>query len=228
MRRDHTLPNASESFLADLKLGRPGAFASLMHQNNRRLWRIARAILRNESDAEEAVQEAYMRAFTHMREFRGEAKLSTWLSKIVVNEALKIRARRTEIVDIADVAESLPSDHAGGGLASPEQESGRRELRLLLEHAIDGLAAPFRTVFVMRTIEELSVEEIAQCLGVHSITVRTRFYRASRQLRAVLGNKLASGFEDAFPFGGTQCERLTCSVFVRLGLVPPASDRPAR
>jgi|SRR5271165_6755206 len=226
MRGANALPNDERSLLTDLSAGRPGAFASLMRQNNRRLWRIARAILRDESDAEEAVQETYVRAFTHITEFRGEAKLSTWLSTIVVNEALKLRARRVDSVSLEDFAQSLPADHGERRFASPEQERGRQELRLILEHAIDGLAAPFRTVFVMRMIEELSVDEIARCLGVHSITVRTRFYRASRQLRATLGRKLAGGFEDAFPFGGARCERLTCSVFTRLGLLPPARDPP--
>jgi RNA polymerase sigma-70 factor (ECF subfamily) len=226
MRGADTLPDDERSLLADLSAGRPGAFTSMMRQNNRRLWRIARAILQDDSDAEEAVQETYMRAFTHITEFRGEAKLSTWLSTIVVNEALKLRARRVDSVSIEDFTQSLPADHSERGFASPEQEQGREELRTILEHAIDKLAVPFRTVFVMRMIEELSVEEIARCLGVHSITVRTRFYRASRQLRAMLGKQLAGGFEAAFPFGGIRCEQLTSSVFTRLGLLPPVCDPP--
>src|SRR5215470_14826995 len=103
-----TLPQEERSLLTGLRVGQPAAFATLMRQNNQRLWRIARSILRDDRDAEEAVQETYVRAVAHISEFRGDARLSTWLSKIVVNEALKLRARRVNAVSVEDFAQSLP------------------------------------------------------------------------------------------------------------------------
>lgn len=206
-----------------LERGQRDAFGLLMRENNRRLWRIARAILNDESDAEEAVQEAFMRAFAHLGQFRGEASPGTWLSRIVVNEALKLRAQRARSVNIDDIGEPLQAESGAACIASPEHDSARSELRRMIEQAIDGLAVSFRTVFVMRVVEGMSTEETARCLGIHPITVRTRFYRASRQLRAALGGKLAGGFEDAFPFAGARCERLMRAVFARLGLDPPGA-----
>jgi RNA polymerase sigma-70 factor (ECF subfamily) len=137
-------------------------------------------------------------------------------------------ARRVSTLSVEDFAQTLPADQGEMVFESPEQESARQELRLLLEGAIDSLATPFRAVFVMRVIEGMSIDETASCLGIHSVTVRTRLYRASRQLKSVLGGKLAGGFADVFPFGGARCDRLAHAVLARLGCTPPAGNRPPR
>jgi RNA polymerase sigma-70 factor (ECF subfamily) len=216
------------ALVAQLREGRPAAFAALMQENNQKLWRIARGILRDESDAEEAVQEAYVSAFSHIDGFRGEARLSTWLSRIVVNEALKIRGRRQATVDLDDVVEALPIDHPGSITRAtgpgPEHAAAHREIRLLIEDAVNGLPAPFRLVFMMRIVERMSIEETAAALGIPQATVKTRLHRANQQLRQSLGAEFATIFDGTFPFLGARCERMTRSVLARLGFSERAGE----
>jgi RNA polymerase sigma-70 factor (ECF subfamily) len=193
------------------------AFAAIMRRHNQLLYRLARGILQNESEAEEAVQEAYVRAFTALAGFKGEASLSTWLSRIVVNEALgRLRRRRpTAGVDEIDGAVSV-AWLGSFGLGTPETAAAQAEIRHLLEAAIDRLPAAFRTVFVLRAVEHMSVEETASCLGIAKETVRTRFFRARRLLRQDLGDRFAAALEDTFPFAGARCDRIVGKVLGRL------------
>jgi RNA polymerase sigma-70 factor, ECF subfamily len=206
--------------LRRMRGGDAAAFAVLMRQNNRRLYRLARGILRDEGDAEEAVQEGYVRALTHLDEFKGQASLASWLARIVTNEALGRLRRRRPSVDIADVAESLDSDSANNGGeptgSSPEHAAARREIRRAIEHAIDALPAPFRVVFVLRAIEQLSTAETAISLGIPEETVKTRLHRANRLLREALSGEFASIWDDAFPFAGARCDRLVAGVLARV------------
>ena len=193
------------------------AFRAIMQRHNRRLYRLIRSMLKNDADAEDALQEAYLRAFTHLREFRGEASLTTWLTRIAVNEALmRIRGRRdmTELTEEAMSATVVPFPTALG--QNPEESAARSQVSRMIERAIDALPDGFRTVFVLRAVEQLSIEETAAALGIPEDTVKTRQFRARRLLRAALGEQFASALTGAFPFDGRRCDRITDAVLARL------------
>ncbi len=228
--------NAGEAeLLALLRAGRPSAYAHLMRRNNQRLFRLARGILRDDAEAEEAVQEGYLRAFTHLNGFKGEASLATWLARIVANEALARLRRRRPTVDIEDADAQLLAQSettAARVEPSPEQALARREIRRAIEAAVDALPVPFRAVFMLRAIEQLSIAETAACLDIPEDTVKTRFHRANRLLRQHLSAEFGSIFDGAFPFLGARCDRLISAVLKRLGFdaeanaAMPSRDRP--
>jgi RNA polymerase sigma-70 factor (ECF subfamily) len=220
------LEELNDEALVDRARNRDGAAVRLiMQRHNRRLFRAARSILHDDAEAEDVVQEAYFRAFTHLAGFRGEAQLSTWLTRIAVNEALgRLRRRRLtvglkDIDAINDQGEArviyLPSARQDG---DPEAAAARAEVRRMLERAVDELPASFRTVFVLRDIEEMSIEETAAHLGLRPETVKTRLHRARRLLRQSLDRTLSSAVSDVFPCAGARCTRITEAVLERLGL----------
>jgi RNA polymerase sigma-70 factor (ECF subfamily) len=202
--------------LPRLRGGDADAFALLMRQNNQRLYRLARGILRDEDEAEEAVQEGYVRALTHLDGFRGEANLSTWLARIVANEAFGRLRRRRPTAALGGTADSPAREAPDLARASPEHMAARREIRRLIERAIDALPAAFRTVFVLRAVEQLSVKETAAYLGIPEETVKTRLHRANRRLRQSLSEEFATIWDDAFPFAGSRCDGLVIRVLTRL------------
>jgi RNA polymerase sigma-70 factor (ECF subfamily) len=191
--------------------GDKNALQQLMRRHNRTLFRTARAILRDDAEAEEAVQDAYLQAYRALPEFRGEAKLSSWLVRIAANEAL---ARRRKQVRRGVLAPVVGLDHAAQARApdGPRDQAERRELGRLIEARIDGLPDLFRSVFVLRAIEELSVEETAAALDIPPATVRSRFFRARAQLRAALSRDIDVTLEDAFGFAGERCDRIVAGV----------------
>lgn len=197
------------------------AFELLMRRCNRMMFRAARAILGNDADAEEAVQEAYLLAYRSISAFRGHAKLSTWLVRIVANEALARRRkdqRRAVVVPIRSGLEEHEVD-AEAEMRNPDgppERAGRAEIRRLLEAKIDALPEEFRTVFVLRALEELSVEETAAALGIATATVRTRFFRARSRLREALSQEVDVALDDAFAFAGARCDRMVANVLRRL------------
>ena len=199
----------------------PAAFEALMRRHNQVLFRTARAILRDDAEAEDAVQEAYVQAYRSLGDFRAEAQLSTWLARIVVNEALmrlRKRKRRADIVPMQSGAtavelEQIPDSDMGKG---PETSAARSEMRRLLEAQIDALPDTYRTVFVLRAVEELSVEETAAILDIPAATVRTRFFRARSLLRESLAQKIDVACEDAFSFAGERCDRIVARVLQRI------------
>lgn len=199
------------------------AFGAIMQRYNRRLYRIARSILRNECEAEDAVQETYIKAFTHLHGFRAESSLSTWLSRIAMNEALeRLRSQRPmaerQSVDVfAREAQILAFPHTPAS-ADPERAMAQREIIELVERAADGLPEIFRIVFVMRVIEGMSVEETAVLLDLDPKTVKTRLHRARKLLRKHLEKEIGPMFLNAFPFAGARCERITAAVLQRLGI----------
>ncbi|QND65440.1 RNA polymerase sigma factor [Mesorhizobium loti] len=200
-------------------LARDGdAFRSIIKTHNQRLYRIARGVVRNDSEAEDIVQEAYVKAFAHLDAFRGDSSLATWLSRIVINEALgRLRKRRrTVALPENPQAEIIrfplnPSD-------DPERTMAQRQILQLVERATDSLPDVYRTVFVARVIEGLSIEETADLLGVRPQTVKTRLHRARTLVRKALDDQIGPVLLDAFPFAGRRCERLTSAVMQRLGL----------
>jgi RNA polymerase sigma-70 factor (ECF subfamily) len=203
------------------------ALAEIMRRNNRRLYRAAWGILRDEQDAEDAVQDCYLKAFAALPGFRGEAALSTWLTRIAINEALmRRRKRQAQAASIGNVVplrpDEAPSMEATEDPAlSPESAAMRAQLRPYLQDAVGGLPEEQRAVFVLRALEELSVEETAQILDLKPETVRTRFLRARRKLQERLQRELKLTFGEMLPFAGTRCDRLIQRVLARLDLARP-------
>ena len=194
----------------------PAAFWLIMKRHNQRLHRVARAVLGSYTEAEDVVQETYLHAFQHLSKFRAEARLSTWLTRIALNEALARRRQTRRAVETTSI-ESVTTP-LGATEADPEQAVALAEIRALLEQAVDGLPESFRIVFMMRDVEEFSTEETALLLGLRPQTVKTRLHRARRLLREALRDKLAAVFTDTFPFAGEPCDRLTQFVLARLGI----------
>ncbi|WP_018263333.1 RNA polymerase sigma factor [Methylobacterium sp. WSM2598] len=201
----------------------PAAIRLIIQQQNRRLYRMARSIVRDDSEAEDVLQEAYARAFTHLSSFRGDARLGTWLARIVINEALGRLRHRRPTLDLSAVAapttsaQIIPFPDVGGQL-DPEALMAQRQIRTLLELAIDRLPDAFRTVLIARLVEGLSTEDTAELLGLRPETVRTRLHRARLLLKRDLEEQIGPVLADAFPFAGVRCARLTDAVLERLGL----------
>jgi RNA polymerase sigma-70 factor (ECF subfamily) len=200
------------------------AFRTIMQRNNRRLYRIARSVMHDDGEAEDVVQEAYVRAFANLDQFRGDASLSTWLTRIALNEALGRKRWRRPTVGLSALdtefignAQIIPFPLMPGNI-DPEREAAQRQIRDLIEGAVDRLPEIFRVVFVMREIEDMSIEETAEILRIRPATVKTRLHRARRMLRQALDEQLASTLTGAFPFEGRRCKQVTDAVLERLQL----------
>jgi RNA polymerase sigma-70 factor, ECF subfamily len=218
-----TVGTSDADLVARARARDEAAIRSIMQANNRRLYRLARGILRNDSEAEDVVQETYVRAFTHLDGFRGDSSLATWLARIAMNEALGRLRRQRPSVDPGTLAPgvleaqiiqfplSAPSE-------DPEKSMAQREIQHVVEHAIDELPEAFRIVFITRVIEGMNVEETADILGLKPETVKTRLHRARTMLRDNVEKKIGPVVMEAFPFAGRRCERLTDAVLKRLGV----------
>ena len=224
-RRQHLAELADEAVVAEAHAGSGEAFALLMQRHNRRAFRVAWSLLHNRVEAEDVVQEAYLKAFTGLDSFAGEASFATWLTRIVVNEALMRRRRWEHRMDSAAPAALLPLEmQFGSPPESPEAAAAREQLRQRLERAIAALPDEQRPVFVLRAVEGLSVEETALLLGLKEATVKTRLFRARRRLREALERQLADAFTELLPFAGPRCAALGNRVLERLsaaGLIQP-------
>lgn len=204
------------------------AFAALMHRLNRTLYRVARSVLNDDAQAEDAVQNAYLRAYRAMRDFQRRSALSTWLVRIVTNEALSQLRRSRRGAEIIVPAEDWRRAHAdadgrtpeptavGDTAGDPDTAAFRGEVRRLIESKIDQLPEAFRAVFVLRAVEELSVDETARELGLLPATVRTRFFRARGLLREALSREIDLSMETVFGFAGDRCNGLVLRVLGRL------------
>lgn len=215
-----------DSVLVDrARLRDEAAIRELIRRHNRRLFRAARGVLRDDAEAEDVVQAAWVRAFLALDGFRSEANLATWLTRIALNEALGRVRRRKPAVDLDRLDEGgivmFPLSPTPPG---PESEAGRARVREVLERAVDGLPPAFRTVFVLRAIEGLDTEETAALLGLKPETVKTRLHRARRQLRTALERELAPAFSEIYPFGGTRCARTADRVIEQLQRLRPSGE----
>jgi RNA polymerase sigma-70 factor, ECF subfamily len=197
------------------------AVRELIRRLNPRLFRVARGLLDSDAEAEEAVQEAYLTAFTRLPEFRGEARFSTWVTRITINAAgmQRRRARRHEEYDT--VAEKETEDpqvvaFPGGGPPGAEATLGRAQTRGFLEAAVGELPPDLRLVFLLREAEGMNILAIARDLSLNPITVKTRLFRARRHLRAVLEARMRGGFEAVFPFDGARCTGMADRVVAAL------------
>ena len=203
--------------------GSEAAFRMLMHRYNQTLFRTARSILRDDAEAEDALQDAYMAVHRSIGAFRGDAKLSTWLTRIVVNESLA-RLRKTrrdaQVIPIdGDSEAALAAAEIRMSEQSPnptERAAISSQARHLIEAKIDELPDAFRTVFVMRAVEEMTIEEVAASLGIPEATVRTRFFRARGLMRDALAREADWAIESAFPFAGEPCDRVVERVIAEL------------
>lgn len=187
------------------------AIRTIIRDNNRRLFRVARAILRDDHEAEDVVQETYVRAFTHLDGFRGGSALSTWLTRIALNEAIARRRKARPTIGIEAIIDRAEEDVAllpSGTIPGPDIAYGRAETRELLQRAIDALPEPFRLVLILRDVEGLSMEETGSQLDIRPETVKTRLFRARRMLRGFLEAEFAAGLADLFPFDGARCDRM--------------------
>jgi RNA polymerase sigma-70 factor (ECF subfamily) len=202
--------------------GDEAAFEGIMRRHNRLLFRTARSILHSDAEAEDALQDAYLSAWRALGSFRSEARLSTWLVRIVINEALgRLRRRSAQVlafdpsidlsdITMEDVMEGNPDDR-------PDRAAMRSEMRARMEACIDMLPEAFRTVFMLRAVEEMNVEEVSAALGLPEATVRTRYFRARGLLRESLARDVDQALADAFSFDGARCDRIVAGVMAQLG-----------
>ena len=224
-----TTRTSDTDLVARIRSGDMRAMEALMRIHNRMLFRTARAILRDDGEAEEAVQDAYVKAYRNLAAFRGESRLSTWLVRITANEALMRRRRNPKPAECAS-AEQEPASEAPG----PEEDAQRSEVRRLLEAGINALPDGYRAVFVLRGIEDLSVEETALALGIPDATVRSRYFRARGLLRVWMAGGLETNLKDAFAFAGARCDRIVRTVLNVLAAalaatsVAACSEKPPR
>ena len=224
--------------VARVRAGDAAAFELIMRRHNRRLFRLARSILRNGPEAEDVVQATYVQAYAKLDEFIGPHGFPAWLGRIAMNEALGRLRGWGRVVALEDYVgereegaalrriDTMTTQHP-----DPERLAGNAELRRLLEHAIDALPDEFRTVFVLRAVEGMSIAETADALSIRPETVKTRFHRARHRLQATLGARFEALMPAAFEFGGERCDRIVAAVLARLQpsfeAAPGEAVRPA-
>lgn len=213
-----SLDASDESLVLLARQGDEPAIRTLVQRYNRRLYRVARAVLRDDAEAEDVVQETHMRAFGNLDSFRGESGFSTWLTRITLNVALGRMRRRRPTVGLESI-ENRSEDESrviifpsGSTMLNPEQSTARLQARELLERAVEDLPEPFRIVFILRDVEDMSVEEAADHLSLKPATVKTRLHRARKLLRAGLEQRIAASLPDLLPFAGARCERIADEV----------------
>ena len=195
-----------EELVAGIRAGEARLFELLMRRYNPRVYRAIRSILRDETETEDAMQAAYLSAYAHLREFEGRSTFSTWLTRIAIHEALA-RKRRVERAETQETP--VPQESS-----NPEQEAGGREMGRLLSTAIDALPEHYRSVFVLRSVEEMSVEETAECLELEPATVKTRLHRARALLRRSLLQSI--DLRTALPFEAPRCNRVVEAVLAKI------------
>ena len=211
------------------------AFEVLMRRHNGKLFRVARAILKDDAEAEEALQDAYLEAYRHMGDFRGGAQLSTWLTRIVINQALmRLRKQKRDRIVVPFGSEraaeqgQAEADVTDERSETPPGATLRAEIRRALERRIDQLPTAFRTVFVMREVDDMTVDETAECLSIPAATVRTRLFRARALLREALARDMDMATVDVFGFAGERCDRIVAGVLARALALTPGSPVDAR
>ncbi|HUS20195.1 MAG TPA: RNA polymerase sigma factor [Terriglobales bacterium] len=206
-----------EEIVARIVAGQTELFEIIMRRHNQRLYRACVAILRNDAQAEDVVQDAYVRAYQHLSQFAGRAKFSTWLTRIAVHEALgRIRGRR-RVEELDAMPEEVKDAKAVSTSLNPEEQVANRELGSLLENSVERLPEQYRIVFMLREIEEATTQEVAEILEISEENVKTRLHRARVLLRKSLFRKVGAHGKEAFAFHATRCDRVVAKVFARIG-----------
>lgn len=216
-----------EEVVSRVLAGETALFEILMRRYNQRLYRVSRIILRNDTEAEDVMQDAYVRAYTHLNQFAGKAAFSTWLTRIAIHEALarKRRQGRYEELDaMPNTGDSMPMLKSSE--PTPEDGTARAETRLLLEEAIEHLPEAYRTVVVLREVEEMSVTETAGAMGVTEAVVKTRLHRAHAMLRKELYARAKGRTADLYQFHAVRCDRVVKRVFERIRAINTGNSSP--
>jgi RNA polymerase sigma-70 factor (ECF subfamily) len=211
-------PLSDEEAVARVLAGETSMFEIVMRRYNQRLYRVARAILRNDSEAEDVIQDAYVRAYEHLKQFAGRAKFSTWLTRIAVHEALTRRRRGNRYQELEPMSErdGDPMDGFASVALNPEQQASNSEIRSLLEEAVEKLPDAYRTVFMMRDVEEMSTSDTANVLEITEENVKVRLHRARALLRKSLYARAGMERKAAFNFHAVRCDRVVKNVFERI------------
>ncbi len=203
-----------------LRGGEPHLFELLMRRHNQRLYRTARAVVHDDAEAEDVVQEAWVKAFAALASFAGRASLSTWLIKITLHEAFARQRRRRRFMPL-DGEGPMDQEHgvsAAPAMQSPENRAGASELRAMLTGAIDALPEPQRLVFVLREVESLSTQETSEALGISAENVKVRLHRARTALRSEIERRVGGEVRSLYGFAGARCDRIVAAVLARLAL----------
>ncbi|HEY7096416.1 MAG TPA: RNA polymerase sigma factor [Terriglobales bacterium] len=211
-------PLGDEEVVARVLAGETGLFEIIMRRHNQRLYRVARSILRKDDEAEDVMQDAYVRAYEHLDQFEGRAKFSTWLTRIAVHEALARRQRSTRYQEIEPGSqwEGDPMDRVASLTLNPEQQAADSEIRVLLEKAIQELPDKYRTILVLRDVEEMSTSDAADVLDISEENVKVRLHRARALLRKGLFTRTGMHCKQVFNFHASRCDRVVEAVFRRI------------
>jgi len=211
-------PVSDEEVVARVLAGETSLFEIVMRRYNQRLYRVARAILRNDAEAEDVMQDAYVRAYEHLDQFAGKAKFSTWLTRIAVHEALtrQRRAKRYQELEPMSEPDGDPMDGFASAGLNPEQQTSNRQIRSLLEEAVEKLPDAYRAVFMLREVEEMSTTDTASALDITEENVKVRLHRARALLRKSLYARAGMERKEAFDFHATRCDRVVKNVFARI------------
>ena len=196
------------------------AFELLMRRHNQRVYRVVRSLLRDADEIEDVIQQAYLQAFLHLDQFGGNARWSTWVCRIAINEALARIRQRGRFVSIDAASEEAMADFSKGPGDDPERKAAGREFGGMVEQAIDGLPDIYRSVLILREVEGMTTEETATVLGVEVDVVKTRLHRARASLRAAIENRVGEQMQNAFTFGNERCDRVVAAVLAKLDLGP--------
>lgn len=207
-----------EEVVARVLAGDTELFELIMRRYNQRLYRVARAILRDDAEAEDVMQDAYVRAYRHLDQFAGKAKFSTWLTRIAVHEALARQRRRAHFQDPEPAAEAKGDamDQFASSIPTPEQQASTSEVRVMLERAIEGLPDSYREVFMLRDVEQMSIAEAAGALDISEENVKVRLHRARAMLRRNLFAQAGAESASTFTFNAVRCDRIVKNVFERI------------
>jgi RNA polymerase sigma-70 factor (ECF subfamily) len=211
-------PLSDEEVVARVLAGETAMFEIVMRRYNQRLYRVARAILRNDGEAEDVMQDAYVRAYEHLDQFAGRAKFSTWLTRIAVHEALARQRRGNRYQELEPMAEREgdPMDRFASLGPDPEQQASNSEIRSLLEEAVEKLPDAYRTVFMLRDVEDMSTTDAADALEITEENVKVRLHRARALLRKNLYARAGMQSKEAFTFHAVRCDRVVRNVFERI------------
>jgi RNA polymerase sigma-70 factor, ECF subfamily len=223
---------SDDELVARVRQGDRSAFELIMRRHNQRLYRLARSIVRAPGDAAEAVQDGYVQAYEKLASYRGPSSFAAWLGRIVLNKAMDRVRQRGRVISLeacldqgrGDALPKIPPERLVSQLGNPEQLAASSDIRRLIEQAVDALPDDFRSVFMLRAVEGLEVEEVARQLDVPAATVRTRYHRARQRLRSHLGDRLELTLPAAFPFAGERCDAIVAAVLARLPQEDPKGD----
>jgi RNA polymerase sigma-70 factor (ECF subfamily) len=211
------VPDPSDELLVDrARTGDPAAFELLMRRHNQRVYRTVRTVLRDGPDIEDVMQQAYVLAFTHLDQFQGHARWSTWMCRIAFNEALARVRQGGRVVSIDAASEGSMERTKKDSGPDPEREAAGREIARIVEHALDELPDIYRAVVVLRQVEGLDTAETASVLGVAEEVVKTRLHRGRALLRETLERRLDEQLDGAYAFGNERCDRVVAAAMARL------------